>query len=168
MKYILQCIKHKDITKQQLDDIIKIKTVAWNYPYERQLTWIDEHIHENDIHCVLLCDNRPVAYMNLIDTWMCIDGEKISIWGVGNVCSIEKGMGYGKELMEKVNSFILAQSKVGLLFCRDKLVSFYIKFGWNLVNPLQIEGIDSLNYINVMLFNLNCQYGNLKYSNPLF
>ena len=63
----IKVIKHQDITKQELDEVIAIKSKQWHYNYEQQLNWINSNIKENDIHILLQLGNSVVAYLNLID-----------------------------------------------------------------------------------------------------
>ncbi|MDD3038179.1 GNAT family N-acetyltransferase [Bacteroides sp.] len=164
----LQCIRHQDVSEQQLKDIIRIKTVAWNYPYDKQLQWIYEHLLGNDIHCLLINGDEPLAYMNLVDSFMYIDGQNTKLYGIGNVCSTDVGKGYGRLLMQMVNEYIVAQSRVGLLFCKNKLVPFYSKFGWIIVEPNNYEIPYFMNDIYTMVFNITSDYNKLEYTNPLF
>lgn len=168
MNYTLQCIKHKNVSKQQLDIIIKIKSVAWDYSYDQQLKWINENISDDDVHCLLLENGNPVAYMNLIDTWINVDGKNFDMFGVGNVCSYKKGHGYGGILMHKINEFIELNKRIGLLLCRDQLIPFYSKYGWKTVDARQIEFSYPIDGIHVMNYNMNFTYNKLKYLNPLF
>lgn len=148
----IKVIKHQDITKQELDEVIAIKSKQWHYNYEQQLNWINSNIKENDIHILLQLGNSVVAYLNLIDIDVEINENSIKGYGVGNVCAIEKGKGFGFEIMKEANSYILDSKKVGLLFCKQPLLRFYKSLSWNEVEPknYKINGKD----LNVMIFNV--------------
>ena len=121
----LSIFRHCEISFSNLNEIVKIKTKAWNYSFQEQKLWIENNLCSNDIHILLLRDNEYVAYLNLIDIEIFIDNIHFKGYGVGNVCSIEKGKGYGKELMKLLNNKIIEENRVGLLFCKDNLVDFY-------------------------------------------
>ena len=46
-------IPHKEVTSKQLEEIIKIKSKAWPYSFEKQLEWINTNLKETDIHVLL-------------------------------------------------------------------------------------------------------------------
>ena len=53
------------------------------------------------------------------------------------------------------NDFITDLNIPGILFCRDKLVSFYDKYNWNLLNSKQVTLYHLEEGINTMVYNLN-------------
>ena len=66
-----------------------------------------------------------------------------------------------------VNELIKERKTLGLLFCKNELVKFYSKYGWQLIpkQALILEpGHDS---INTMLFNCHVD-GVLEYKDKLF
>lgn len=140
--YYLKVIRHSEVTQSDLDEIIKIKSVAWPYPYDEQVNWIENNLTDYDLHVVLLLNKcQPVAYLNLVERDFKVNDDKIAVLGVGNVCSVEPGKGYGSKLMEKVSEYIVDNNKIGLLFCKRELVNFYRKYGWE---KRKITNLDSL------------------------
>lgn len=136
--FSIKAILHKELTSSLLDKIIMVKTAAWPYPYEEQKKWIDNNIKDSDIHFLLLKKNKAVAYLNLIDIEVDIDNCRKKAFGVGNVCAIEKGKGYGKELIKQTNQYIIEKKRVGLLFCKKELVDFYKRFDWSVVEKEEL------------------------------
>lgn len=126
----LKTIKHKDMSEDDLIDAIRMKQIAWPYPVEKQKEWIEKNILSEDVHCFLVKNGEYKAYMNLVNESLYIDDTHHSIWGVGNVCSKEKGKGYGNAIMQLVNQYIADSNRVGLLICHDNLIPFYEKNGW--------------------------------------
>lgn len=166
--YSMEFIYHKDILYSKLLDIIKIKSSAWNYPLDRQLSWINHHISPFDIHCILSKDGTNVAYLNLIDTELKIEGIVNKAYGVGNVCCVDSGRGDGTALMQMVNQFIKKQLRVGLLFCKFKLVNFYSRFDWIDIPHDKILASVDLSGIEVMLYNHKRRFEKLSYDGKLF
>lgn len=126
----IEFFKHAEITQCQLDEIIRTKQVAWPYSIEEQMKWMDENLKDSDVHCMLRENSHVVAYLNLVDEVIMLDGIQYSIWGVGNVCSAIKARGYGNALMERANEYIAASCRMGFLVCHDNLVPFYRKHKW--------------------------------------
>ena len=166
--YSLKSIEHSLLTEDDLRLIIKIKSKAWNYSFEQQRSWIMNHISDNDIHLILYRENDPVAYMNLVNVNAEINQASVLCWGIGNVCSIAPGRGYGKELMISGNKYIEESGKPGLLFCKENLVPFYSRYGWQILSKSTLD----LNFdnatVNVMVYNYNDCIDKLIYNNKNF
>lgn len=160
-------IPHIDVTKIQLEDIIKIKSTAWPYDFDDQVKWINAHLKGTDIHVLLSSNNKYRAYLNLIDIEIKIDGELFNGYGIGNVCALEKGKGWGKELILKTNAFLYENNRIGLLFCRDLLVDFYRLCNWEILKR-ELTNITFENKsIESMIFIYNKEFYNLEYlGNP--
>lgn len=166
--YSLETICHAHITESRLFDIIRIKSSAWNYPLEEQLQWIDKNITSSDIHCILKSDNIDIAYLNLIDINLIIDNSLYKGYGIGNVCSKEKGQGYGSVLIENVNLYIKQCARVGMLFCKNDLLGFYSRFGWIEVPQTHLQISMNLTNANVMVYNCPNDFHYLKFCGSYF
>lgn len=166
--YSLETICHENIEHSRLLDVIKMKSSVWDYPLESQIQWMYENIAPSDIHCILKDDGIDVAYLNLVNIALDIDGARYSGFGVGNVCSLVKSKGYGSVLMEMTNLYIKQQTRIGMLFCKSSLLAFYSRFDWkrilrdHLLLPSGICGIE------VMLYNFPNEFGKLKYGGTFF
>lgn len=156
-------ISHKDVTDRQLEEIIKIKSTAWPYRFDRQLEWIDTHLKESDIHVLLSLNETNVAYLNIVDIKLKLDGIVIDGFGIGNVCSSEKGKGWGKEIMSQTNSYINLRNKIGLLFCKNFLINFYSLNNWKLIEKGKLTLSFDNESIETMIFNCDKEFINLQY-----
>ena len=99
----IKLIVHKEITEDELNEVSRIKSAQWHYSYEEQLQWIKKNIKDTDIHVLLSLDGRNIAYLNLIDIELFVEGVAVKGFGIGNVCAIQKGKGFGFVLMKEVN-----------------------------------------------------------------
>jgi hypothetical protein len=161
-------ITHSGLTKNDLDIIIKIKSAAWPYSYEKQVKWININLKESDIHVLLYYDQELVAYLNLLGIKLIIDDVSKISYGVGCVCSKEKDKGWGSELITRTNSYIIQNNRVGLLFCKYPLVGFYKKNNWNLIEKGKLSISFNTDFINTMIFNCKEEFQNLKYLDKSF
>lgn len=152
-----------------LNEIIRIKSVAWDFPVDSQIKWIEENLKESDLHILFKVGGEFVAYLNLIDLSLFVDNVQIKGWGVGNVCTKIRGKGYGQLLMRKTNDLILESERIGLLFCKKELDKFYSSCSW--IKP--IEGSVIIPHMKdrlgtqVMMLN-SPSFSMLKYSEQLF
>ncbi len=156
-------IQHDKLTQPLLDEIINVKTAAWSYSYDEHYKWIKSNLKNSDIHVLLYDGNTALAYINLIEIQLDIDLVELNGFGVGNVCAIEKGKGWGKELILRVNKFLIENNKVGLLFCKNELIKFYIENRWIITSSEQIKLLNINNGINTLVYNVPDNFIQLKY-----
>lgn len=58
-------------------------------------------------------------------------------------------------LILRINELLTNNNIPGILFCRDKLVEFYSKFNWKVINPEQVTLTHLGDGINTMVLNNN-------------
>lgn len=149
----LEVIRHRDILFRDLLRAIAIKSVAWPHPLESQVRWIVDNIDDKDEHIFLKEGSQDLAYMNLVSISFTVNEKDFMAFGIGNVCTVEKGKGYGRELMVRVNDYLKEKRTCGLLFCKDVLVPFYKLYGWVEVNrdvceePVLPEGVHVMTFL---------------------
>jgi hypothetical protein len=156
-------VPHKEITPDQLNEIIQIKSIAWPYSLKKQIEWIHRNLKNTDIHVLLYLEGSLVAYLNLIEIEFTLDGNLKHGYGIGNVCSREKGKGRGKELISVTNSYLIQNGKVGLLFCKDLLVNFYSINNWRKIEKKKITLPFKNESIQTLIFNWGSDIQNLEY-----
>jgi len=166
--YKIQIIPNRTVSKELLTRIIEIKSAAWPYSFEKQLSWIEANLGEDDLHVLLYKEDEPVAYLNLVHIEFFADGDSLAGWGIGNVCAAEKGIGYGKILMEELNQYLLQHEVPGLLFCKKALVGFYQSVGWFLLDPSKVTLSYPNQEVETMGFNLTNNFNRLKYNGKAF
>ncbi len=164
----LKFIPHEEVTQNDLDEIIKVKSTAWPYCYEKQLEWINSNLNNLDIHVLLYWDREPVGYLNLVNIELIIDGSPKKAYGIGNVCAKLKNKGFGKELITSVNRFLVNNNKIGLLFCKNLLVDFYIYNNWLVIEKKKLTLMFDKEQIETMIFNLQNKYKNIEYLGKSF
>ena len=161
---MVKVINHFDLKQSVLDQIIEIKSFSWNYSYDEHSDWIKKNLNSDDVHFLIYNeDDILICYLNLVSVYLKENNKKIPVYGVGNVCTRNKGTGEGRLLMNQLNSFLLDEKLKGLLFCKDNLVPFYKKFNWS-----KVSIVNSNNMINTMIFNFNNLSENLKYDDRNF
>jgi len=159
----LKVYTHISITQSVLNEIVTIKSVAWPFSYEDHLSWIRNNLKEKDSHVVLYQNGIPVAYLNLISIIFDLNKESFESFGVGNVCSLKYGNGWGAELMKQTNNYLIKNHKIGLLFCNKSLIEFYKNYGWILINKKILNLNFENNKIETMAFNVNFEFNKLSY-----
>jgi len=161
-------IEHKHLTQDLLDEIIRVKSVAWPYSYDEQCKWIKNNLKDSDIHVLLYDKDSLTAYLNLVEIDIEFDAVTYKGFGIGNVCAAEKGKGFGKVLIDKANSYLVENNKVGLLFCKDQLIPFYTQCKWILVTGKEILISDINSHVNTFVYNAPEDFKQIKYQGIAF
>jgi predicted GNAT family N-acyltransferase len=156
-------VPHRDISGMLIKSVIEIKSKAWPYSFDRQLDWIESNIKAGDIHVILTLNKINVAYLNLIEIDLKIDETGMPGYGIGNVCTSEKGKGWGKEIMTQTNSYLAQKNKTGILFCKNSLVDFYARNNWYLIEKKKLALSFNNESIEAMIYNYNKNFNTLEY-----
>lgn len=130
---------HKDLSSAEKISIAKLKDQHWQYGVESQIRWMNENIYLNDMHLIGEKEAegkvKIQAYITLSNVQVIIDGISHEFIGIGGVCvdKCAQHSGIGRQLMEKADEYLDEQKKNGILLCKDALVEFYRKCGWESV-----------------------------------
>lgn len=164
----LEIIKHKNILFRDILRAIAIKTVAWPHPLESQVKWIVDNMHNEDLHVFLKEEDKDVAYSTLSPVLGILNGNPKSFLGLGCVCSVKRGVGYGRVLVMQVNEYLMSNNAIGLLFCKDAITDFYEKYDWIVIPEDRVMLAETTpKAIKVMLYNCNMPE-KLIYSGKMF
>lgn len=166
--YSLKFVRHDKIDYDLLNEIINVKSVSWPYSYEKQVEWINTNLKDSDIHVLLYLENDLVAYLNLIEIEFKINANNYLGYGIGNVCALEKGRGWGKEIMKCTNRYLIENGKIGLLFCKESLVNFYQICEWKEINPKYIKLPIKYNNVISMIYNYPYEFKSVEFMGKLF
>lgn len=129
-------IKHENLLLEEGLKIAYLKNQHWPYGIESQILWMHNNIRRGDVHLLVEDDSVLKAYCALVALNTVIDGVNNDCLGVGGVCVDVRFQhsGLGKSLMQEVKRYVNSLNKVGILLCKDALVNFYEKCGWNMLN----------------------------------
>ena len=156
----LKIIRHCDIDKESLGDIIRLKEQHWPHGICSQERWLQENLRPKDYHFLLyrLDENgyRLVGYLNLVNINAKFKEHELRCLGVGNVCIDKRYMsqGLGKYLISKVNIYIEKTNMTAILLCREQIVKFYRRCGWNKLNDILLFIGETFNNSIIMGYNI--------------
>ncbi|MDX6501206.1 MAG: hypothetical protein QOG23_4466 [Blastocatellia bacterium] len=98
------------------------------------LQWRPKHLR-----FVLYHDGKPVSHAGILKHTVSVDGEGVSVAGLGGVVTVPeaRGKGFARQVVQQAMSFAESEWTVdaGLLFCRPQMVSYYEGLGWKIVDP---------------------------------
>ena len=163
----IKLIPHKDILESELNEVISLKSKQWSFGINEQKKWIEENLKNTDLHVILKENDIGVGYLNLIDINLYVNGIKVKGFGVGNVCAVEKGKGYGFKIFSEANKIISEFDRIGLLFCKKPLLKYYKNLNWIELSDDQFKM--NTEDVHTLVFNINVTH-NLKidYDGVLF
>lgn len=165
----LEIIKHRNIFFRDILRAIAVKSIVWPYSLESQMKWIVTHISDEDKHVFLKEGTKDLAYMNLVNTTFIVNkNTEYLAYGIGNVCSAVKGKGYGEELMRQIGSYIKAEHRCGLLFCKTALVPFYERYDWEVVEREACKAPVLEDDIHIMTYLTPETISDFNYKGKLF
>lgn len=133
-------VNHDTLSETDLLRVAKIKDQHWSYGIDSQIEWMRKNVMDEDIHLIAESDERKSseirAYATLSKINIGIDGKEYVVIGIGSVCVGKEFLncGLGKALILEANKFIKDNKSLGILLCKDKLVSFYEKCNWQILN----------------------------------
>lgn len=133
------------LTEQQLSEISLLKATRWvKYSATEHRLWLMENSNLKDDHLLIYEKEILVAYAQLKRNIHIQNMETpIPLIGVGNVCTVESGKGYGWLLLNEINNFILGIESNGILFTTIEKAGFYRKGGWQIIELNIAKGNDS-------------------------
>lgn len=97
-----------------------------------------------DVHFFMDVDGEAVSHASLLRHEISVGGRPVTVAGLGGVVTRPEaqGKGYARRLVQRAAEFFEQEWKVeaGLLFCLERLVSYYGSLGWQVVDaPVLIE-----------------------------
>lgn len=116
--------------RERLEDIADAQ--FGHFPLVRGTQWSEPHFSYRAFE-----GDELVAFYNIIQRTVRIDGSSVDIAGVNNVITLpaHRGKGWASRLLRQTQPSWAQElgTPIGLLLCADALVSFYTRLGWELM-----------------------------------
>lgn len=151
----LKSIKTRNLKKQQILQICKLKDSQWKFGIKEQLKFFKEKIKNKDIHNCIFLKKKIVGYTALKRRKI-ISNKKNFNYLLFETLIIKKDL-RGKKLsylMMQLNNKVIIKNKLtSFLICKNKLVNFYKKHHWKKINKKKFIVMDYPFKTNGMFFN---------------
>jgi hypothetical protein len=99
---------------------------------DRLYTW-----RPKDYHFITEEDGRPLSHVGVLKATVKAGGRDVTVGGIGGVVTRPEAQGrrYVYAAMQRATEFMCEELKVdaGMLFCLQRLMSFYARQGWQLL-----------------------------------
>jgi len=87
-----------------------------------------------DLHFILYADSEPVSHASILKHEVLVDGEPVTVGGVGGLVTVPQGQrkGYANRLVQHATKYLETEWRVdaGFLFCLARLMPYYGRLGW--------------------------------------
>lgn len=137
-------IKTKNLKKNQLTSICKLKNSFWSWTISKQLSWFKKNIKAEDINNLLFFKNKLIGYTCLRKRKFC-QRKKEFFYHYFDAFLIKKQkrhLGFGKILMN-FNIKILDNLKSrSFLLCQRKNIEYYKKYKWRFLPKSKFNLLD--------------------------
>ena len=155
MEYLLLSKKTKQLKKEQIDNICKLKNTHWNYSFKSNLEWFKKNVKSYDIHNLIYYNSKLIGYtlLRIRTFYLGKIKKKYFYFDTLIVDKKYRNKGISHFLMKLNNQVIKKNNKISFLTCLNKLIRFYKKFGWRVMSK-KVFSIGDHNFdTNGMYFN---------------
>ena len=125
---LLRAYKSRQISKKKLLQIFKLKSIHWQFSLNEQKKWFDKNIRTDDIHLVLLKNQKVIGY-NCLRKYK-IESNHFYLFDTLVIDTRHRGKGYSSLIMNMSCNILKRKRLDSILFCNSNLVKFYLKYGW--------------------------------------
>lgn len=156
----IKFITHSECSEVLLYEICTLKKQHWDYPVLEQIRWFNDNLSDDDIHVCIFDRDHLIAYTTLVNIKYQIEDDiEHDGLGIGSVCVDTNYLNkkYGFFIVQIVSAFIRQKNYLGILLCKDELVSFYEKNNWiKFTGQLKIQGLSqSCNILTTEIIKSN-------------
>jgi predicted GNAT family N-acyltransferase len=148
-----------NLKKKQIFNICALKDTCWKYGIKNQFKWFKNNVKSNDFHNLLYDKNSLIGY-TLLRKRTCSIKKKEKIFKKKYFyfdTLILKNSYRGKYLsfflMKKNCELIKKKNKFAFLICNNKLVKYYKKFDWEILNYKFYKILDHKKKAYGMIYN---------------
>jgi len=121
---------------ETLTDEQKVAIFGWG----KDIFGVEDKLYRwtpKEYHFVTEEDGRPLSHVGLLKTVVKAGGRDVTVAGIGGVVTRPEAQGrrYVHAMMQRAAKFMCEELKVdaGMLFCLQRLMSFYARQGWQLL-----------------------------------
>lgn len=139
-KISIELKKTSELIQSEIEAVNNLKNQHWEHEMEEHMKWWNRNIKADDRHLLIWGGGYILAYLDLADVDVKINGQQHRMYGVGNVCVSKDHLGYGlgSLLMQSANFFLKEDEMSGILMCRESARRFYQRNGWAGMRPVKL------------------------------
>ena len=133
---ILKSLEKKNLKKNDILNICKLKNSYWKYGIKSNLLWFKKNVKNNDLNIILKFNSSLIGYTLLRKRTYFSKNKRNNFFYLDTIIISNKfkGKNFGKTLISFNNFIIERFNLLGFLLCEKKNIKFYEKFGWKILN----------------------------------
>ena len=145
--------KTNKLTKNQINDICKLKDTHWKHGLKSQKKFFSDFTGINDIHNFITIKKKIIGYTLLRKAKIKFLKNQKNYLHFDTLIILKKyrEQNISKKLMKLNNKIIKKEKTFSILLCEGPMIKFYKNYNWHLINKKLI--ITKNLKKNYMLFN---------------
>ena len=155
MEFEFKSIITKKLSKDIIAKICKLKNLYWNYSLESQYFFFKKNVASNDIHNCLFYKKILIGYTMLRKRTVILNKKK-NKYLLFDTLIIHPKFRNNKfsTFLMIINNYIIKKKKMAsFLLCKKKMIKFYSKFCWTVINSKHFFIEDKKTAKHVLSFN---------------
>ena len=163
---ILKSLNTRELDKNLIRKICKLKNSFWIWDLEKQIEWFSDNVKKKDIHNLLFKEQKLIGYTLLRYRKVEFEKKRSSYYYFDTMIidKKERSKNYGRDLMLFNNLMIKKKGIHSFLITSKDKINFYKKHHWILLKKKNFELLDhklkwlKKSDVNGMVFNLKENY----------
>ncbi len=146
-----------NLTKEEINQIIKLKNSHWNFGLKSQIEWFKKKINikKKDIHIFIKNKKNIIGYVQLGNRKFNIkkNSQKYLLFRTLIISKRFRKKLLSKKIMDRVVKIINSKKIICFLTCQKELVKFYNKYNWKKLKKSEFKILDHHNRLIGMINN---------------
>ena len=156
---MLKLVSKKQDQLNQLDikKIINLKNTHWKYSFSEHYKFLKKNYKKKDFHNLLFINQKLIGYTAFRNEYMLIKNKKLKYLHFDCLVILKK---FREKKMSNIlmcfNHYTIKDKFLpSILFCEKKMVKYYQKYNWKIINKNKIKlNIQNKKDKKNMIFNL--------------
>lgn len=172
---MIKVLKLKDLKKKTISQIHSLKNTHWKSNIKSQQKWFKENIKKDDLHIVLLKEKiigynllrkRSLDILNLKNKKL----KKHTYYYFDTLIVDQKyrNLKYGLKILNECKKIYKKKKIPLILMCKKRVINFYKKSGWKILDKKIVSFRDHNFTTNVMIYCTQIFFNKVIKNNKLF
>ncbi len=167
MNYTILSKKTYQLSTKEINKICVLKNTHWKHGLKSQIAWFTINTKKNDIHNIFYFKSQVIGY-TLLRNRTCKINTILKKYLLFDTLILKKNFrkkNMSSLLMNFNNQLIRLSNKFSFLICDNKMINFYKKFNWKILEKKKFVMLTNTSNKKGMIFNQKnlIKKNNLKY-----
>ena len=155
MNYTILSKKTYELSTNEINKICVLKNTHWKYGLKSQIAWFTINTKKNDIHNIFYFKSQVIGYTLLRNRTYKINtiSKKYLLFDTLILKKNFRKKNMSSLLMNFNNQLITLSNKFSFLICDNKMINFYKKFNWKILEKKKFVMLTNTSNKKGMIFN---------------